>query len=137
MPDQNEFVQGKARPARKIPSARSPAIWESEWHSASRNGNIAPLSVTQQQYGCITTSFLKSSRLQRTLTIHRTGLWTRSCWSGCLQEMCGVMKSGVILFDGSGEELVQIVHPSRRYFRCKSWNLSQVPKQSAKRRRCV
>jgi len=124
----NEFVQGKARPARKIPSGRDPQpLGSRNGHSASRTGNIAPLSVPRQVWLHHHIVPEEVPVYNETLTIHRTGPLDPVVLERCLQEIVRRHEIGVLLLMAAGKSCPD--RPSRPAdISVASHGPSQVPK---------
>jgi amino acid adenylation domain-containing protein len=129
MPDQTNSSKAKRDLLEKYLRGEIPSCLESRNGIAPREtGNIAPVSVTQQQVWLHHHIVPENvSVYNETLTIHRTGPLDPAVLERCLREIVRRHEIWRTTFDGRGEELVQIVHPAPQTFPLQVIDLSQVP----------
>ncbi len=129
MPDQTNSSKAKRDLLEKYLRGEIPSSLESRNGIAPRKtGNIAPLSVTQQQVWLHHHIVPEDIPVyNETLTIHRTGPLDPAVLERCLREIVRRHEIWRTTFDGSGEELVQIVQSAPQTFPLQVMDLSQVP----------
>src|SRR5882762_10106132 len=129
MADQTKLSEAKRSLLDKYLRGEIPGDSETRNGIAPREtGNSAPLSVTQQQVWLHHHIVPKDIPVyNETLTIHRTGPLDAAVLERCLQEIVRRHEIWRTTFDGSGEELVQIVHPAPETFPLQVMDLGQVP----------
>src|SRR5260370_16838211 len=129
MPDQTNSSKAKRALLEKYLRGEIPSSLESRNGIAPRKtGNIAPLSVTQQQVWLHHHIVPEDIPVyNETLTIHRTGPMDPAVLERCLREIVRRHEIWRPTFEGSGEELVQIVHPAPQTFSLQVMDLTQVP----------
>ncbi len=118
MPDQTNSSKAKRDLLEKYLRGEIPSSLESRNGIAPRKtGNIAPLSVTQQQVWLHHHIVPEDIPVyNETLTIHRTGPLDPAVLERCLREIVRRHEIWRTTFDGSGEELVQIVQSAPQTF---------------------
>src|SRR5712671_311293 len=129
MADQTKFSEAKRSLLEKYLRGEIPSSLESRNGITPREtGNIVPLSVTQQQVWLHHHIVPEDIPVyNETLTIHRTGPLDPAVLERCLREIVRRHEIWRTTFEGSGEELVQIVHPAPQTFSLQVMDLTQVP----------
>ncbi len=129
MADQSKFSEAKRSLLEKYLRGEIPSSLERRNGITPREtGNIAPLSVTQQQVWLHHHIVPKDIPVyNETLTIHRTGPLDPGMLERCLREIVRRHEIWRTTFDSNGEELVQIVHPTPQTFPLQVMDLTQVP----------